>query len=318
MIARLAAVVLVAAIAALVPALPVAATTSPVTAASLRCEEQRRGGFCEANRPGRYQWRVPAGVHRVTVDLYGAQGGGDLGGGGGIVRAVLRVTPGQILWFTVGGRGCDVDDCPGINAGYNGGGPAGSAYEPGGGGAGGGGASDVRVGTGALADRVLVAGGGGGAGGATGSTRLNLLGFTPFLDLPDATVSAGGRGGGLGGEATTGRPVPIGGPHGTASAGGGSYLAPAAQGPVAPAADPRAGGPGRGGAGDADFFGTTGGGGGGGGWFGGAGGGRPLYLGPSGGGGGGSAYVHPDARALAVPVGDHRGDGRIRFAWRVD
>lgn len=299
------------------PGTPAVAAVPLSTAAAPQCEQTRRGGYCQAHRPGRYRWQVPDGVTRITVDLHGAQGGGDLGGGGGLVRAVLPVTPRQVLWFTVGGRGCDVDDCRGTSAGYNGGGAAGGAYERGGGGAGGGGATDVRTGTGGLDERVLVAGGGGGAGGATGSTRLNVLGFTPFLDVPDATVSAGGRGGGLDGEATTGRPVPIGGPHGTGTAGGAGYATPAAQGPVTPAADTRAGSFGRGGAGDSDFFGSTSGGGGGGGWFGGAGGGRPIYLGPSGGGGGGSAYVHPAARALTLAVGDNRGDGRVLFSWRV-
>lgn len=53
------------------------------------------------------QWTVPAGVTEIFVDVMGAQGGtrgSVLGGAGGRVRCKIAVTPGQILYLTVGGQ----------------------------------------------------------------------------------------------------------------------------------------------------------------------------------------------------------------------
>ncbi|MFT3909366.1 MAG: HYR domain-containing protein [Ferruginibacter sp.] len=92
---------------------------------------------------------VPAGVSRITIDAYGAEGTGigTPAGKGGRAKADLNVTAGQVLNIYVGGSN-----------GYNGGGIGKK-------GANGGGASDIRVGGTALSNRVIVAGGGGGAGG---------------------------------------------------------------------------------------------------------------------------------------------------------
>ena len=89
------------------------------------------------------QYTVPAGVHYVVVDTWGAQGGG-LGGHAG---GTIAVTPGEVLPVRVGGSN-----------GFNGGGAGGTF------GGNGGGASDVRQGGGSLADRVVIGGGGGGGG----------------------------------------------------------------------------------------------------------------------------------------------------------
>ena len=115
-------------------------------------------------------WRVPAGVTKVTFDLYGAQGGSQAdtarsvpGGMGAHLHSSEAMSPGQVLMIVVGGS-----PAPNSTAGgFNGGGSARglrSPYSEAGGG--GGGATDVRTGPGyALADRILVAGGGGGNGG---------------------------------------------------------------------------------------------------------------------------------------------------------
>ncbi|MBZ5708889.1 glycine-rich protein [Nannocystis pusilla] len=103
---------------------------------------------------------VPDCVSRITIEAWGAQGGGsrccdgpeqDDGGRGAYVRTELEVEPGEALRIVVGGRG-------GLEgaAGYNGGGVGGEFA------GGGGGASDVRRGGTGLADRLVVAGGGGG------------------------------------------------------------------------------------------------------------------------------------------------------------
>jgi len=141
-------------------------------------------------------WAVPVGVTQVSLEAWGAQGGGayylgiggfqDDGGLGGSASGQLAVTPGDTLYIYVGGQPTPLNSTP-ITGGFNGGGNGGQY------GAGGGGASDVRVGGTALSDRVLVAGGGGGGnagnpdhgiggggGGLSGLPGINLSGgFTP-------------------------------------------------------------------------------------------------------------------------------------------
>src|SRR3954469_11415260 len=81
---------------------------------------------------GAQQWKVPAGVNEVTIDAYGAEGGGgatcsasvgtSAGGFGGRSKATITVTPGEVLQVFVGGH-------PGGNAGgFNGGGKGGSSH----------------------------------------------------------------------------------------------------------------------------------------------------------------------------------------------
>jgi len=58
--------------------------------------------------PGTWTWTVPAGVTSVTVDAFGAQGGGAAGvkgGLGGEATATLAVTPGATYQINVGGYG---------------------------------------------------------------------------------------------------------------------------------------------------------------------------------------------------------------------
>src|SRR3954469_10034024 len=132
---------------------------------------------------------VPAGVHHVSIQALGAQGGPggvgefDMQGGlGGQANAPLSVTPGEVLFIYVGGSGGYGGAPSGggiINAGpggFNGGGAGGQANtacdgdtcENGYGAGGGGGATDVRQGGSGLGNRVIVAGGG--AGGAADCT----------------------------------------------------------------------------------------------------------------------------------------------------
>jgi len=110
---------------------------------------------------GQQTWAVPLCVTSVTVEAWGAQGGGsdccggsiqDDGGLGGYAKGTLTVNPGETLYIYVGGKG----QVAGAG-GWNGGG-SGAQY-----GGGGGGASDIRKGGTSLNDRKLV-GGGGGAG----------------------------------------------------------------------------------------------------------------------------------------------------------
>ena len=131
---------------------------------------------------GSYAWTVPAGVTKVTFDVFGASGGSTTdagghvlissGGAGGEARAQFTVKPGETFEIVVGGRGADGNSTYVIySGGFNGGGA--SQYS----GSGGGG-SDVRLGghgngcastrTCGYTDRVIVGGGGGGGGGGCG------------------------------------------------------------------------------------------------------------------------------------------------------
>ena len=254
-------------------------------------------------------WTVPPGVKSITVDVYGAQGGGflnafeDRGGLGGHARATFTVTPGEMLQVNVGGRGgaIGVETSPGHTAfcrgfnganplagpgGFNGGGPGGDGPCPG---AGGGGASDLRRGTGTLGERLIVAGGGGGGangcpeqicqgggggGGYVGQPGTNTFGGTPG---GGGTQTAGGAGGWPGGEGALGH----GGPGETSTA---QFSSPGV---------------------------GLGGGGGGGGWYGGGGGSAD----PAAGGGGASGYVHSSASSVTNETAVHSGDGKVVITY---
>jgi Glycine rich protein/IPT/TIG domain len=225
---------------------------------------------------GAQSWTVPADVHQVTFDVYGAQGGdGSIireGAKGGRATATMPVQPGQQFVIMVGGRGADYSNSSCITddgevgfdgqGGFNGGansGLAGSGCSSGGGG----GASDVRLVTGV---RVVVAGGGGGASG----------GFD---------CGYGGGGGGL----TGGSAGCVSGRSGT----GGNQDGSSGSG------EPGTGSPGS----------PSGGGGGGGGYYGGAGG---AGDGGSSGGGGGSGFGPADT---VFETGVHAGNGVITVAF---
>lgn len=169
---------------------------------------------------------VPDCVSQVTVELWGAQGGGsqccddsvqDDGGRGAYVRARLEVAPGEVLRIFVGGPG-GVDGA----AGYNGGGAGGTFA------GGGGGASDLRRGGDGLDDRILVAGGGGGGqcgcpdhgeGGGGG-----LVGEPGIAALPEWQAAGGGtlhQGGAAGSAPGEAGAFGVGGGSGTYHVGGG-------------------------------------------------------------------------------------------------
>ncbi|MCX6310783.1 MAG: glycine-rich protein, partial [Bacteroidetes bacterium] len=218
---------------------------------------------------------VPVCVTSVTINAYGAQGGGPVGGLGGSATATIPVISGSTLYIYVGGQ---PTTRPGAGSGgYNGGGAV-NALPCGGGtndGWGGGGASDVRTSV-SISNRIIVAGGGGGQGWTSG---------------------AGGAGGGLTGS--DGAASWIGGTQGfggTQSAGGaGGFYSPSSAG---------AGSLGLGG--DAGpLSGYCIGGGGGGGYYGGGGG----YVSA---GAGGSCYISfPGSTATATTAGIHTGNGQV-------
>jgi hypothetical protein len=207
---------------------------------------------------GEQTFTVPTGVTTLHVVAIGGSGGATeaLGGTAAVVGGNVSVTPGQILYIAVGGKGKNAGE--GGGGGFNGGGE---------GGAGGGGASDVRTlprAAGLSSDtRLIVAGGGGGTGG-------------------NGEISAGAGGGAAGSdgaETTTGNP---GGKAGTGTEGGAGGIGFFGTGGT--------GQLGSGGAGGASGISGGVGGGGGGGYYGGGGGGGGEISG-GGGGGGGSSLV---------------------------
>ena len=139
-------------------------------------------------------YTVPPLCTVINVTVSGAQGGGS-GGLGARYTSSMAVTPGQVLQIYVGGAGTNtsVVNVGGFNGG---GGEFGNFGNEGSGG----GATDIRVAPYALANRMIVAGGGGGQGGYAGG--------------------AGGNGGLLGATGGAGQPPCTGGNGGTASSGG--------------------------------------------------------------------------------------------------
>jgi len=228
-------------------------------------------------------WTVPGCVSQITITAYGAQGGGSDGGLGGEAIATIPVAGGAILDVYVGGNPA-AQIGPG---GYNGGGA--STVDPCGGppddGYPGGGASDVRITPYALANRIIVAGGGGGQGWDPG---------------------AGGSGGGLAGGAgaaswIAGTPQGQGGTQ-VGGGAGGTYNSDSPAGV--------SGSLGQGGAADA-YTGLCSGGGGGGGYYGGGGG----FVDP---GGGGSSYIgYPGSSNTSTIAGVRSGNGQVIITWAV-
>lgn len=223
-------------------------------------------------------WTVPDGVYSVTVDAYGASGGGSYAGEGGWIQATLAVTPQQLLYVYVGGQ-----------AGWNGGGAG--AYGNGGDGTdirssqtsdysarlvvagGGGGGGDVKCGALTFDDQKSVGGNGGSSTGASG-VQITCETYTEFDDdqvLPatGGTLTAGGGSGSLGYNGAPG------------TAGGFGYG-------------------GRGGSSSSN------GGGGGGGYYGGGG-------GDAAGGGGGSSWS--SGVVLQDQQGGNIGNGKLTISW---
>jgi hypothetical protein len=188
-------------------------------------------------------WTVPAGVTSVTIKAWGAQGGNTLspcsytsiqndGGLGGYAEGILTVTPGQVIQLNVGGHPADPVNNNNFNVvytgGFNGGGTGGYYGNAGGG------ASDARINSYLLADRILVAAGGGGGnsgcsdhgsggngGGLTGITGVSTF-YTPGTGGTQigSGISAGGGGAaGLG----NGGNADIASPYHFAGGGGGYY-----------------------------------------------------------------------------------------------
>ncbi|MCU1428769.1 MAG: hypothetical protein JWL83_2769 [Actinomycetia bacterium] len=247
---------------------------------------------------------TPAGVRTLTIEAWGAEGGGgDLQSLGGHAKGTITVAADAILAVRVGGQPTTAA------GGFNGGGTGTPA---------GGGASDVRIGGDSVGDRVIVAGGGGGTGevSVNGSTISLLGGYgggdaggDGVCDFPHVGLSFPGCGGG--GSSSTG-----GAPGSSTCQGGLSVV-------TTIAAEPGSFGAGGNaatetcGAGTQTF--TFVGAGGGGGWFGGGGGGASASLALLafivGGGGGGAGHVSPFATDTVNEPAVRSGSGAVLISY---
>lgn len=268
------------------------------------------------------RFRVPGGVHQITVVARGAAGAGkqicnsgrcyDHFGKGGRVFAIIPVVPRQVLYVYVGGQGS-------ITGGFNGGGNPGTDPSQGGG-YGGGGASDVRQGGFRLENRIIVAAGGGGMGDFLG-TFGNFGPSGGYGGGFEGGTGDGGYSSGYGGWGGGGGAQTQGGYGGTGGKGNPSEAGESGK-PGAFGIGGRGGNggynPSRSGLNDGG-----GGGGGGGGYYGGGGGGggaaafASIYGSPGGGGGGGSSYIEPRAKDGRTWSSWHKAtaDGLVVFSW---
>ena len=256
----------------------------------------------------------------LTVDGYGAGGGESYSGKystyrpglGGRVQATLQnISAGDTLSIYVGGAGAQGKrvgsnkTSGGGAGGWNGGGQGGHADA----GGGGGGATDIRLGGTALADRILVAGGGGGRGGehrgGTGGDGGNTTGKDGSNDH-----SGGGPYGGKGGTQAAG------------GAGGVAYQTGAGSAGVL-------GIGGKGGTQTHSCKCYDGGGGGGGGYYGGGGGGASdgysvngqAMYGDAAGGGGGSSFTNTKYLAEATHTQGYSsasGNGSLKLTSTIN
>jgi hypothetical protein len=276
------------------------------TGPTVRCTFAYNGKDGSDGEPQRFV--VPANVHTVTIDAYGAQGGGT-GGLGGHARGTFSVVSSTVMHIRVGGTPTD-----GVSGGFNGGG-AGSP--------GGGGGSDVRIGGDLVSNRVVVAGGGGGEG---------ILQFANGASIITFPLNGGSGGGANGGDGGCSLPPPATivlnqcGAGGTPTTGG-SFGSSGCQGVLhlVGLSDATNGASGNGGVGafiqcqvstiQADVHGA----GGGGGWFGGGGAGASPSEIPAGevigGAGGGSEFVSPSASSPVNEAGMQSANGTVFVSY---
>jgi uncharacterized repeat protein (TIGR01451 family) len=144
---------------------------------------------------------VPAGVTSLSVQLWGAGGGGssgEAGGAGGFTAGTVAVSGGELVTVTVGAGGT-IDGTPGYGGG-GAGGPAG----PGVTGGSGGGMSALWAGA-FGSTPLLVAGGGGGAGGGAGDAADTSENRVAIASGNGAAGAGGGIDGGSAGRPGSGQ-----------------------------------------------------------------------------------------------------------------
>lgn len=148
-------------------------------------------GTTAFNSPGTYTWKVPPGVHQITVDMTGGGGGGGgssevgSGGGGGgggsggyYKDSVMAVTPGEMLTIHVGPGGSGAP-----YVGRTSSAPGGAQ----------GGASSINGSKGSLVATGGAGGGGGTGDGGGGGGKIICTKLHEFGYLPDYIYEADER-----------------------------------------------------------------------------------------------------------------------------
>ncbi len=251
-------------------------------------------------------YTVPDGVSAVQIVAVGGAGApgaldgspGAAGGGGGLVIETFPVTPGETLYYQVGGHG--VGGQGGIGGGGNGGGIADRFGDVSGGG---GGASGVSS-TPDCSQWLVVAGGGGGGGSG--------LYFPGDRDGDPPVSVPGGQGGsgcpetGYSCQAATAD---------TSNPEGGTVGQPGQPSPNNVGGSPSGGTGGSltGGTGGTYQTELQGGGGGGAGYYGGGGGGGGGFDAGGGGGAGGASFAVPGGSGIGYSVGAAGQNGSVTF-----
>ena len=169
--------------------------------------------FNKYKNTGSVQTFITPCASSYTIELYGAQGGGDNGGQGGYggyVKARNSLNKSVTLNIYIGGKGQSDVAANNAGGGWNGGGNSVNNYNEG---SGGGGGTDIRTGGTNISNRILVAGGGGGTdedsgfyiggnGGASDSGNSGVLFYGQVGDKSKIKSSSPGGGGGYyGGKA---------------------------------------------------------------------------------------------------------------------
>lgn len=247
-------------------------------------------------------WTVPSEVFSILIEAVGAQGGnngGYIGGKGGKVNAILKVTPGDVLYIVVGGQSTT------MNAAYGFGGSGGALvnFATRFGRAGGGLTGIFSNATVSQANALIVAAGGGGAttypttGGSAGpSTYSAGGGLTGFDGYSGHNYSYG---------TTWGRAA-------TQTAGGARGI-PSDTNYILPTAGAALQGGTGGSSNAATSSGWTAGGGGGGGYYGGGGGSAGGNA--QGSGGGGSSYAISSAINVLHTANFRSGHGYLKINY---
>lgn len=236
-------------------------------------------------------WTVPPGITQIYIQAVGAQGGSsgpNIGGKGGKITCYLNVTPGDVLYITVGGTSSTQNAVYGF--GGNGGTSSFATFATAGGGLSGvSTASPI-----AQSNALLIAAGGGG---------------TPSSGF----AGNGGAGGGLNGingvSSYGGTPTRGGGASQVAGGVGGTPYDPNS---IAPSAGSVLNG-GKGGSVGGFNTNWNGGGGGGAGYFGGGGGAGGGNA--QGSGGGGSSWTHSSCLQVSNISGINSGHGKVIICY---
>jgi hypothetical protein len=231
------------------------------------------------NYTGSYEtWNVPTGVSSVAFEVVGGSGFGEVGGKGANVTGMLNTSNITQLFIYVGAGGNTTNRWNGGGKSTNRDGKSSVSV--------GGDASDIRIGSRMLIDRIVVAGGGGAAGYNT-TSMIDINGTFVTETIYNVTGGNGGY--------PTGQTIGNSG-GGTQNSGGINTISSLQNGSF-----------GIGGSNSSSNGGGSG-------WYGGAG-----STGSNLAAGGGSSYTNPSyVSAVTHTSGTNTGNGYVKLTWSLN